>query len=136
VSVRSIRPATALLAILPALILGWGTGRFPPALGGDPSLYSRPNLVAELKRATEVIPAGAPVNADDGLSVWLANRHTINDFPDSLDNTSYVVIDTQPYLSGPTDPKKRQAAVDQLPNSGRRLLYDDGRFVVWSPVGD
>jgi uncharacterized membrane protein len=133
---RSIRPATALLAILPALILGWGTGRFPPALGGDPSLYSRPNLVAELKKAAEVIPAGAPVNADDGLAVWLANRHTINDFPDSLDNNSYVVIDDQPYLSGPTDPVKRQAALDQLPNSGRRLLYDDGRFVVWSPVGD
>ncbi|HXM71918.1 MAG TPA: DUF2079 domain-containing protein [Candidatus Dormibacteraeota bacterium] len=133
---RSIRPATALLAILPALILGWGTGRFPPALGGDPSLYSRPNLVAELNKAAEVIPAGAPVNADDGLAVWLANRHTINDFPDSLDNNSYVVIDDQPYLSGPTDPVKRQAALDQLPNSGRRLLYDDGRFVVWSPVGD
>jgi hypothetical protein len=23
-----------------------------------------------------------------------------------------------------------------LPTSGRRLLYDDGRFQVWSPVGD
>jgi uncharacterized membrane protein len=133
---RSIRPATALVAVLPALILGWGTGRFPPALGGDPSLYSWPNSVAELRKATEVIPAGAPVNADDGLAVWLANRHTINDFPDSLDNSSYVVIDTQAYLSGPTDPVKRQAALDHLPNSGRRLLYDDGRFVVWSPVGD
>ncbi len=133
---RSIRPATALVAVLPALILGWGTGRFPPALGGDPSLYSWPNSVAELRKAAEVIPAGAPVNADDGLAVWLANRHTINDFPDSLDNASYVVIDTQAYLSGPTDPIKRQAALDHLPNSGRRLLYDDGRFVVYSPVGD
>jgi uncharacterized membrane protein len=133
---RSIRPATAMVAILPALILGWGTGRFPPALGGDPSLYSRPNTVAELQKAAEVIPVGAPVNADDGLAVWLANRHTINDFPDSLDNTSYVVIAYHPYLSGPTDPVKRQAAADQLQNSGRRLLYDDGNFQVWSPVGD
>jgi uncharacterized membrane protein len=133
---RSIRPATALVAILPALILGWGIGRFPPALGADPSLYSHPNTVAELQTATDMIPANAPVNADDGLAVWLANRHTINDFPDSLDNTSYVVIDRQAYLSGPTDPVKRQAALDQLPNSGRRLLYDDGRFVVYSPVGD
>jgi uncharacterized membrane protein len=133
---RSIRPATALVAILPALILGWGIGRFPPALGADPSLYSHPNTVAELQTATDMIPANAPVNADDGLAVWLANRHTINDFPDSLDNTSYVVIDRQAYLSGPTDPVKRQATLDQLPNSGRRLLYDDGRFVVYSPVGD
>ena len=133
---RSIRPATALVALLPALILGWGTGRFPPALGGDPSLYSRPNTVAELQKATDMIPANAPVNADDGLAVWLANRHTINDFPDSLDSTSYVVIEFHAYLSGPTNPVQRQAAIDQLPNSGRRLLYDDGHFQVWSPVGD
>ena len=131
---RSIRPATALVAILPALILAWGTGRFPPALGGDPSLYSHPNLVAELRTATSMIPPDAPVNADDGLAVWLANRHTINDFPDRLDATCYVVLDRQAYLSGPTHPDQRQAAIDQLPTSGRTMLFDDGRFVVWSPV--
>jgi uncharacterized membrane protein len=133
---RSIMPAAALVAILPALLLAWGTGRFPPALGGDPSLYSRPNTVAELQTATSMIPADAPVNADDGLAVWLANRQTINDFPDRLDAKCYVVLDHNPYLSGPTDPLKRQAAIDQLPNSGRRLLFDDGTFQVWSPVGD
>jgi uncharacterized membrane protein len=133
---RSIRPATALVAILPALILGWGTGRFPPALGADQGLYSHPNAVAELQAATSMIPANAPVNADDALTLWLANRHTINDFPDRLDGTCYVVIDRQAYLSGPTHPDQRLAALNQLPTSGRTLLYDDGRFVVWSPVGD
>jgi Predicted membrane protein len=133
---RSIRPAAALIAILPALLLAWGTGRFPPALGGDPSLYSHPNTVAELQTATSMIPADAPVNADDGLAVWLANRQTINDFPDRLDAKCYVVLDHNAYLSGPTDPLKRQAAIDQLPTSGRRLLFDDGHFQVWSPVGD
>src|SRR5579864_6447462 len=29
---RSIKPALTLVAIAPALVLGWGTGRFPPAL--------------------------------------------------------------------------------------------------------
>ena len=117
---RSIRPATALVAILPALILGWGTGRFPPALGGYQRTLTRSRTPSpSFKTATEVIPANAPVNADDGLAVWLANRHTINDFPDSLDGTCYVVIDRQAYLSGPTHPVKRQAALDQLPNSGR-----------------
>ena len=133
---RSIRPATALVAVLPALILGWGTGRFPPALGGDESLYTHPNAVAQLQAATSVIPANAPVNADDALTLWLANRHTINDFPDRLDGTCYVVIDRQAYLSGPTHPDQRLAALNQLPTSGRSLLYDDGRFQVWSPVGD
>lgn len=133
---RSIRPATALVAILPALVLGWGAGRFPPALGASLSLFSHPNAVAELRTATAMIPANAPVNADDALAVWLANRHTINDFPDYLDGTCYVVIDRQAYIDGPTDPVKRGAAIDQLPSSGRSLLYDDGRFQVWSPVGD
>jgi uncharacterized membrane protein len=133
---RSIRPATALVAILPALILGWGTGRFPPALGAYNGLFTHPNAVAELQTATAIIPANAPVNADDALAVWLANRHTINDFPDFLDGTCYVVIDRQAYIDGPTIPAKRRAALAQLPSSGRTLLYDDGRFQVWSPVGD
>jgi uncharacterized membrane protein len=131
---RSIKPALALVAIVPALVLGWGTGRFPPALGGNDSLYSRPDTVSELMTATAMIPAGAHVNADDGLAVWLANRHIINDFPDRLDDTCYVVLDLQPYLSGPTHPDQRNAAIAALPTSGRRLLYDDGRFQVWSPV--
>lgn len=133
---RSLRPALALAMMLPAFILAWGAGRFPPALGSDPSLYSRPNTVVELYIATSMIPADAPVNADDGLAVWLANRHTINDFPSHLDNSSYVVIDRNAYLSGPTDPVQRRQALDNLPGSNRRLLFDDGRFEVWSPVGD
>ena len=133
---QSIRPAWALVALVPALLLAWGTGRFPPALDSNTSVYSWPNTVAELRKATAMIPADAPVSADDGLTVWLANRHTINDFPDRLDATCYVVLEQNAYLSGPTHPAQRQAEIDQLPSSGRRLLFDDGRFQVWSPVGD
>lgn len=133
--IRSLRPATALLLILPAMLLAWGIGRIPPALGAEPGVYSRPNAVAELRRATEMIPADAPVNADPGLAVWLANRHTINDFPDRLDARCYAVIDRQAYLSGPTKPKVRQAAIDSLADSGRSVLFDDGRFQVWGPAG-
>jgi len=46
------------------------------------------------------------------------------------------VIDRDAYLSGPTSPTTRRKYLEALPNSGRRVLYDDGRFVVWSPVGD
>jgi len=133
---RSIQPATAVVAMIPVFVLAWGTGRLPPALGGDSSLYLRPNSVGQLRSATAMIPADAPVNADNGVAVWLANRHTINDFPNELEATSYVVIDSVPYISLPTDPVKRQAAIDQLPTSGRRLLFDNGRFQVWSPLGD
>jgi len=132
---RTLRPSYALLIILPAVLIAWGTGRLPPALNANPALYSRADTLSELQTATAMIPANAPVSADDGLAVWLANRHTINDFPDKLDPTCYVVLDHQPFLSGPTVPAQRQAAIDELPGSGRHLLYDDGRFQVWSPVG-
>jgi uncharacterized membrane protein len=135
VQARKLKASWAVLAVLPALVLGFTVGRFPPALRADSSLYSHPNLVAELQAATAVIPADAPVDADDGLAVWLANRHRINDFPDRLEPGDYVVIDRQAYLSGPTHPDQRLAALNALPASGRTLLYDDGRFMVWSPVG-
>jgi hypothetical protein len=133
--IRSIRPATALVAILPALLFAWAAGSVPPALGAEPRVYSQPNAVGELKAATELIPSDAPVNADAGLAVWLANRHTINDFPDGLDSRSYVVIDREAVLSEPTDPEVRQAAISALSGSGRSVLFDDGRFEVWGPVG-
>jgi hypothetical protein len=47
-----------------------------------------------------------------------------------------VVIDREAYIANNTNEAKRRAAADALPSSGRRLLYDDGRFQVWSPVGD
>ncbi len=132
---RTIRPAWALVALAPPLLLAWGTGRFPPALNANPSLYSRPDSLAELRVATAMIPADAPVSADDGLAVWLANRHTINDFPDKLSASCYIVLDHQAYLSGPTHPDERLDTIGALPASGRRILFDDGRFQVWSPVG-
>jgi hypothetical protein len=134
-SLRSIRPATALVAIVPALLFAWATGSVPPALGAEPDAYMQPNAVAELKRATALIPSDAPVNADAGLAVWLANRRSINDFPERLDSRAYVVIDRQSFLSEPTDPKVRQAAISALLGSGRGVLFDDGRFQVWGPVG-
>ena len=133
---RSVRPAMALLVLIPPLLLAWGTGSLPPGLFADPSLYSRPDAVAQLQAATSMIPANAPVNADAGLAVWLANRHTINDFPDMLDGTCYVVIDEDTFFGDTTDHQARKQALEALPTSGRRILYDDGRFQVWSPVGD
>ncbi|HEY0831796.1 MAG TPA: DUF2079 domain-containing protein [Candidatus Dormibacteraeota bacterium] len=132
----SFKPALALLAAVPALLIGWGTGGLPPALLAWNDVYSKPNAVVQLQAAASVIPADAPVNADAGLCIWLANRHTINDFPDMLDGSAYVVIDDNYYLGNNTNKAKRQAAADALASSGRRMIYDDGRFQVWSPVGD
>ncbi len=133
---RSLKPAVALLAVAPAVLLGWGTGRFPPALDSQPALYSQPLAVAQLRTATSMIPTDAPVNADAGLTVWLANRQEIGEFPDTLDANSYVVIDRNSYVAASADSGVRQKAADALQANGRSLVYDDGRFQVWSPVGD
>ncbi len=132
---RSISPSLALAAMGPALLIAFVTGSVPPSLNAPGGLYDRPNAVAQLSRAAAVIPADAPVNADSALDVWLANRYQVNDFPDMLDSTCYVVIDRYAYVGGPTHPDARDAQIRALPASGRTLLYDDGRFQVWSPVG-
>ena len=133
---RALAPAYAPFAIVSALAIAVVTGSLPPSLNASSYLYSRPNAVAQLADAAAVIPAGAPVNADSALDVWLANRHQINDFPDMLDAGCYVVIDRQAFLGGPTHLDKRRQELEDLPTSGRSLLYDDGRFEVWSPVTD
>ena len=130
-----LRPAMTVLVIVPALLIGFTAGRLEPSLNANHIDYSRPDALARLRTATAMIPEGAPVSADNGLSIWLANRPSISVFPDQLQDSMYVVIDHDPYISGPIDPVKRQAQVTQLPLSGRRLLFDDGRFQVWSPVG-
>jgi uncharacterized membrane protein len=132
---RRVAPALAVAAVVPALLIGWAAGRFPPAIGAENSFYSRPDSVAQLQQAARVIPAGACVSADPGLAIWLANRSQINDFPDMLSRDCYVVLDHDPYISGPTDPVVRADARDSLAGSGRDVIYDDGRFQVWSPVG-
>jgi hypothetical protein len=127
-------PALGAAIVFAALLIGFVMGRFPPALGAENAFYGRPDSVAQLAQATRVIPATACVSSDPGLAVWLANRPQINDFPDMLSRDCYVVLDHDPYISGPTDPVVRQDALDALAVSGRHVLYDDGRFQVWSPV--
>jgi hypothetical protein len=90
--------------------------------------------VAQLMGAKQSVPASAPVEADDCLAVWFADRPVINDFPDKLDPGRYVVIDRQDCQTGHVSAQKRAQALAQLGSDGRQLLYDDGRFEVWSPA--
>jgi hypothetical protein len=132
---RQLMPAFGVAILCVALVIGFVMGRLPPALGAENSFYARADAVGRLERAAAVIPAGACVSADPGVAVWLANRPQINDFPDMLSAACYVVLDRQAYISGPTDPAVRADARGALPASGRRVVYDDGRFQVWGPVG-
>ena len=128
-------PAPALLAAAaPALILGFTAGRLPPALGADQFPYTRPPATDRLLAATKVIPPGAPVYADDGVDVWLTDRIFIAQIPAKLEPDRYVVVDLQDWTLryDPTTAPRHAAA--RMLATGRHLLVDDGRFLVWSPA--
>jgi hypothetical protein len=85
--------------------------------------------------AAKVIPADAPVYADDGAAVWLANRRQIQVLPSELPPDRYIVIDRQDWAHRKQAATARADTIALLAASGRRLLFDDGRFQVWSPLG-
>jgi uncharacterized membrane protein len=129
-------PAPMLLAgALPALILGFTAGKLPPAMGADPWLYNRPPASDRLLTAAEVIPRGAPVYADDGVAVWLTDRTALMTIPDlQVDPDRYIVIDRLDWYHRDQLAAARAAVITRVEATGRQLLYDDGRFQVWSPV--
>jgi uncharacterized membrane protein len=130
-----VAPAGLLAAAVPALTLGLIFGQVPPALGADTWLYSRTPAVDHLMAAAKVIPADAPVYADDGAAVWLANRRQIQVLPSELPPDRYIVIDRQDWAHRKQAATARAETIALLAASGRRLLFDDGRFQVWSPLG-
>jgi len=130
-----LQGASFLVAALPALAIGLLAGELPPALGADGWLYTRPPAADRLLRAAQVIPSGAPVYADDGAAVWLADRLDIRVIPSPLPPDRYVVIDRSDWAHRLQSDIARSDEIALLAASGRRLLADDGRFQVWSPTG-
>jgi uncharacterized membrane protein len=129
-------PKQALLfGAVPALMIGMTLGRLPPALGADPWLYDRPPAADRLLAATAMIPADAPVYTDDGAAVWLSDRTRIHILYDQPQPDRYVVIDRQAWAHRGDRAVGRADAIALMPATGRRLLFDDGRFEVWSPAG-
>ena len=133
-ALRIQAPALIVFA-MPALIVGFATGGLPPALGAEQWLYARPPAVDRLLAATSVIPNGAPVYADDGAAVWLADRTQIWILYDQPQADHYVVIDRQAWGHRGDRVADRADAIALMSATGRRLLVDDGRFQVWSPAG-
>jgi uncharacterized membrane protein len=125
--------AVVALAIVP-LAFGFAYGTLPPGRLADNQLYSVANARVDLRAAENVIPSQAPVAADDGITPWLAARNQIEGFPSSDDAGSYVVVDRDSILQPASWKATHEAAVGALQPSGRRLLFDDGRIQVWSPI--
>jgi hypothetical protein len=129
-------PGAALLgAAVPALAIGLLFGEVPPAIGADQWLYTRPPAVDRLLAAARVIPPDAPVYADNGAAVWLANRQSIQVLGSDLPPDRYIVVDRQDWAHRLQASNARADIIAKLEASGRRLLVDDGRFQVWGPPG-
>jgi uncharacterized membrane protein len=129
-------PAVAMLAAaVPALAIGLVFGEVPPAFGADQWLYTRTPAVNRLLSTTSVIPPNAPVYADNGAAVWLANRQSIQVLGSDVPPDGYLVVDRQDWAHRLQASTARSDVIAKLEVSGRRLLADDGRFQVWSPPG-
>jgi hypothetical protein len=96
-------------------------------------LFTRPPAAGRLLAATSVIPPNAPIYADDGAAVWLADRPLIQVLPSQLPPDRYIVIDRQDWKHRLQAHVARADEIALLSAGGRKLLVDDGRFQVWSP---
>jgi len=130
-----LRPVALLAAAAPALAVGLVAGQLPPAFAADDWLFTRPPATNRLVAATSVIPPDAPVYADDGAAVWLADRRLVQVLPTQLPADRYIVIDREDWKHRLQASLARADEIALLRASGRRLLVDDGRFQVWSPDG-
>jgi hypothetical protein len=131
----AVSPPWAWAALaLPALIVGFSLGRLPPAAGSNPSSFNQPESLAALHRCADAVPPGAPLAADDDVAAPLAGRPRLYVLPQAPED-SFLVVDRAAFLHGYIDTTARATLLSSLPQSGRRLLKDDGRFQVWSPVG-
>jgi len=128
--------ATAVVVtalVVSALGVAVARGGIPPFSSREEGGWNRPAAMTRLLTATAIIPADAPLAVDWGLAAPLANRPRIEVFPMNSPDT-YVIVDEQPYVTGLLRWRDRQAWLDELAVSGRRLLADDGRFRIWSPI--
>jgi len=127
---RTATPALVLFAA-PGLVLGAMLGMLPPS-GHAQAVFAREAGLNRLLSITAVIPPDAPVAADDDVGAPLASRTELLILPRSCPDC-YVVVDRVPSPESFMSPQDRRILLAQLPLH-RRLLADDGRYQVWSPV--
>jgi uncharacterized membrane protein len=123
-------PAAALTILaVPAIILAVAAGSLPPAARADPAAFLRPSALARLDRCAATLPPGAPLAADDTLTVRLASRPAIRELTAARAD-DYVLIDRRAILPGYVRPAARVASLASLSSESRPVLCDDGRFLA------
>lgn len=127
--------APLLVLAVPAFAIGIARGSVPPFSFREEAAYSRPAALERLLAATAQVPSDAPVSVDWGVAAAFAARPRIELFPTASADV-FVIVDREPYTTGLLRWRDRRAWLEGLERSGRRLLVDDGRFQLWSPIGD
>jgi uncharacterized membrane protein len=132
---RSAAPLLFVLVTTPALLGAWVQGTIPPFVGNDPTFLDRPAAIDRLRAIAATVPLDAPLVADEGLITALAARPSIRRLAGSWlpRSQAYVIIDRQAWSPTTGAAMERDLIAARLPLSGRPMLADDGRFVVWGP---
>jgi uncharacterized membrane protein len=133
-----LAPLVAVPLILPAAAGAWIQGSLPPFDPGDPAFAARPASLDRLWLAASVVPADAPLAADEGLLAPLAARSDIRRFTaDPVPAAdAYVVMDRMAWWPTPRVRSRHTQVLDTLLGSDRAVLVDDGQFIVWGPEPD
>jgi hypothetical protein len=132
---RRLAPALTALLIVPAAVGAWVQGSLPPFDLSDPAFAARPAGLDRLKRAAAVVPGDAQLVADEGLVAPLAGRSdirrlTARPVPAA---SAYVVMDRVAWAPTGRGQRRHDEILAWLEGGQRRVLVDDGRFIVWGP---
>jgi hypothetical protein len=129
-------PIGAAIVAIIGLSIGaaFGGGSVPPFSDAQRHFWDRPAAIDRVVAIAAMVPPDAPRAVDWGIASAVASRHHV-EILSSLTDDAYILLDADPYVSGSVRWKDRTALVMGLPESGRALLVDDGRFTLWGPLG-
>jgi len=132
---RRTRGAALLALAIPALLVAWIGGGLPPTMRTARGQWDRPPARDDLLRIATHVPDDAILAVDDGLAPSLASRVELRLIPHATAE-AWVLVDRQARDPGYFSWDRREVFVEELPQSGRPLLSDAGRFQLWGPVDD
>lgn len=123
-----------VVAVLPATVGAFAQGSIPP-FEQDPVFLDRPPALAALRAIAAQVPPDIPLVADEGLVTPLASRAAIRRLTGSglPPRPAFVLIDRQAWSPSRAAAMQRDRILAWLPLTGRPVLADDGRFVLWGP---
>lgn len=127
-------PLVFLVIATPAFLGGWVQGSIPP-FKDDPVFLGRASAIDVLRAIAAQVPADAPLVTDEGLVTPLASRTAIRRLTGSgfPSRPAFIIIDREAWSPSRASAAQRDRILAWLPVSGRPIVADDGRFVLWGP---